>query len=67
MTPRAAIVFGLVLSVASVVWLALTTNVLSAVLAAGAILFYVVIYTMLLKRRTPQNIVWGGAAGCFRC
>jgi protoheme IX farnesyltransferase len=40
-------------------------NVLSAVLAAAAIAFYVFIYTMLLKRRTAQNIVWGGAAGCF--
>ena len=40
-------------------------NVLSAVLAAAAIGFYVFIYTMLLKRRTAQNIVWGGAAGCF--
>ncbi|MCB0916083.1 MAG: heme o synthase, partial [Actinobacteria bacterium] len=64
-TPRAALVFGLVLSALSVVWLALTTNLLSAALAAGAIFFYVVIYTLGLKRRTPQNIVWGGAAGCF--
>ncbi|TXH45356.1 MAG: protoheme IX farnesyltransferase [Actinobacteria bacterium] len=64
-SPRNALVFGWVLSVLSVLWLALTTNVLSAVLAAGAIFFYVVIYTLGLKRRTPQNIVWGGAAGCF--
>jgi heme o synthase len=64
-SPRAALVFGWVLSLLSVVWLALTTNLLSAVLAAGAIAFYVVIYTLGLKRRTPQNIVWGGAAGCF--
>jgi protoheme IX farnesyltransferase len=64
-TPTAALVFGLVLSALSVVWLALTTNLLSAALAAGAIFFYVVIYTLGLKRRTPQNIVWGGAAGCF--
>ena len=40
-------------------------NVLSAVLAAAAIAFYVLVYTMVLKRRTPQNIVWGGAAGCM--
>ena len=64
-SPRAALVFGWVLSVLSVVWLAFTTNLLSAFLAAGAIAFYVLIYTMGLKRRTPQNIVWGGAAGCF--
>lgn len=60
-----ALRFGIALSVASVVLLALTVNVLSAVLAAAAIGFYVFIYTMLLKRRTAQNIVWGGAAGCF--
>jgi protoheme IX farnesyltransferase len=65
-SPTGALVFGLVLSVVSVVWFAVTTNVLSAVLTAIAILFYVVIYTMLLKRRTPQNIVWGGAAGCMQ-
>ncbi len=64
-SPRAALIFGIVLSVLSVIWLAATTNVLSAVLAAAAIAFYVFIYTMGLKRRTPQNIVWGGAAGCF--
>jgi protoheme IX farnesyltransferase len=63
--PRPALIFGLVLSAASVLWLALTTNLLSAVLAAAAIAFYVLIYTLGLKRRTPQNIVWGGAAGCF--
>jgi protoheme IX farnesyltransferase len=60
-----ALRFGILLSVASVALLALTVNVLSAVLAAAAIGFYVFIYTMLLKRRTAQNIVWGGAAGCF--
>lgn len=64
-SPRAALIFGLVLSVASVIWLALTVNLLSSVLASGAIVFYVVIYTLGLKRRTAQNIVWGGAAGCF--
>jgi protoheme IX farnesyltransferase len=62
---RAALRFGVLLSVASVVLLAVTVNVLSAALAAAAIGFYVFIYTMLLKRRTAQNIVWGGAAGCF--
>ena len=64
-TPRAALVFGLVLSVLSVVFLWVTTNALAAWLAAGAIAFYVLIYTMGLKRCTSQNIVWGGAAGCF--
>ncbi len=64
-TPTAALVFGLVLGVLATGWLALTTNLLSALLADVAIAFYVVVYTMLLKRRTSQNIVWGGAAGCM--
>ncbi len=64
-TPTSALVFGLVLGVLATGWLALTTNVLSALLADAAIAFYVVVYTMLLKRRTSQNIVWGGAAGCM--
>lgn len=64
-TPRAALVFGLALGVASLTWLALLVNVPSALLTGGAILIYVVGYTMILKRRTPQNIVWGGAAGCM--
>jgi protoheme IX farnesyltransferase len=63
---RGALVFGLTLSVLSIAWFAATTNLLSAALAAVAILAYVVGYTMLLKRRTPQNIVWGGAAGCMQ-
>jgi protoheme IX farnesyltransferase len=63
--PRNALIFGLVLGVLATGWLAVTTNVLSAVLADAAIAFYVVVYTMLLKRRTSQNIVWGGAAGCM--
>jgi protoheme IX farnesyltransferase len=62
---RAALVFGLVLGVASTLWLGLLVNWLSAGLALLANVFYVVGYTMLLKRRTSQNIVWGGAAGCF--
>ena len=65
MRPRNALVFGLVLAAVSVAVLWLTTNVLSALLALGAIAFYVVVYTMLLKRRTSSNIVWGGAAGCM--
>jgi protoheme IX farnesyltransferase len=64
-SPRAALVFGGLLGVVSIVELWLTTNVLSAVLAGVAIAFYVVVYTAVLKRRTPSNIVWGGAAGCM--
>jgi heme o synthase len=63
--PRHALVFGLVLGAASAVWLALTTNLLAAALSVAAIAFYVLVYTLLLKRRTAQNIVWGGAAGCM--
>ena len=64
-SPRAALVFGTVLGVLSVVVLAVWVNTLSAVLAVVAEAFYVFVYTMLLKRRTTQNIVWGGLAGCF--
>ncbi|WES65580.1 heme o synthase [Microbacter sp. GSS18] len=64
-SPRGALVFAWALAVASTVWLWATTNLLAAALSAGAIFFYVVIYTMILKRRTEQNIVWGGIAGCF--
>ena len=62
---RHALVFGLVLSVGSFFWLWQTTNLLSGVLAVVTIAFYVFIYTLLLKRRTSQNVVWGGAAGCM--
>jgi protoheme IX farnesyltransferase len=65
-SPRGGLVFGVVLSVLSVGWFALTTNLLAASLTLAAILMYVVGYTLLLKRRTPQNIVWGGAAGCMQ-
>ncbi|MGH3544908.1 MAG: heme o synthase [Mycobacteriales bacterium] len=64
-TPRAALVFGLTLGVLAVALLAVTTNLLAGGLALAAIAFYVVVYTMVLKRRTRQNIVWGGAAGCM--
>ncbi len=63
--PRSALIFGIVLTVVSTAWLAAFTNVLSAVLALAAVLFYVFVYTIGLKRRTSQNIVWGGAAGCM--
>ncbi|MGZ4502636.1 MAG: heme o synthase [Nocardioidaceae bacterium] len=62
---RAALVFGLALGVLSTLMLGLLVNWLSAGLALAANVFYVVGYTMILKRRTTQNIVWGGAAGCF--
>jgi len=62
---RHALVFGLVLSVASFFWLWWTTNLLSGLLAVATIAFYVFVYTLLLKRRTSQNVVWGGAAGCM--
>lgn len=64
-SPRGALVFAWTLAVASTVWLLLTTNWLAAALSVFAIFFYVVIYTIILKRRTEQNIVWGGIAGCF--
>jgi protoheme IX farnesyltransferase len=63
--PRAALLFGAVLTVVSTVWFALVVNVLSAVLSLLAIALYAVGYTVLLKRRTSQNIVWGGVAGCM--
>src|SRR5690606_1280954 len=64
-SPRAALVFATVLGVVSLVWFALLVNVVSAWLTFAAIAIYVVGYTMILKRRTPQNIVWGGIAGCM--
>ncbi len=60
-----ALVFGLSLGVAATLLLGLAVNWLSAFLALTANAFYVLVYTMVLKRRTSQNIVWGGAAGCF--
>ncbi|CAN5174674.1 heme o synthase [soil metagenome] len=65
LTDREAFVFAWVAGVASVLWLGLLINWLSAALSLAAILFYVLVYTLVLKRRTPQNIVWGGAAGCM--
>ena len=61
----AATAFGLGLNLIAAVVLLTFTNVLTAVLAIGGSAFYVVVYTMLLKRRTPQNIVIGGAAGAI--
>ena len=62
---RAATIFGAVLGVVSTLWLGLGVNWLSAFLALGANAFYIFVYTLWLKRRTSQNIVWGGIAGCF--
>ncbi len=62
---RNALVFGVALGLAAFGWLWLAANLLSAVLAVATILFYVFVYTLLLKRRTAQNIIWGGAAGCM--
>ena len=64
-SPVAALVFGFVLAVLSTVILLVWVNPLSALLSVVANAFYVFGYTMLLKRRTTQNIVWGGLAGCF--
>ncbi len=64
-SPVAAMVFGVVLGVVATAILALWVNWLSAGLALLAEAFYLIVYTMLLKRRTTQNIVWGGLAGCF--
>ena len=64
-SPRGGLILATLLSVASVVILAVFANMLAAALAVVAIAFYAVGYTMLLKRRTSQNIVWGGAAGCM--
>ncbi|MGI8658940.1 MAG: heme o synthase [Candidatus Limnocylindria bacterium] len=62
--PRAALWFGIGLSVVAFGFLWATVNLLSALLAMSATAFYVFVYTMWLKRTTPQNIVIGGAAGC---
>ena len=62
-SPRAALTFGITLGVLSVVWLAVLVNPLAAGLSLCGYLGYAVGYTMLLKRSTWQNIVWGGAAG----
>ena len=65
LTQREALVFAWVIGVLSVLWFGFLINWLSAALSLAAILFYVFVYTLGLKRRTPQNIVWGGAAGAM--
>jgi protoheme IX farnesyltransferase len=64
-SPTGALIFGLMLGTVAIALMGTVTNWLAGGLTAAAIAFYVVVYTMLLKRRTSQNIVWGGAAGCM--
>ncbi len=64
-SPRAALIYGIVLAALSFALMSLTLNLLAASLALGGFVGYVGVYTMLLKRRTPQNIVIGGAAGAM--
>jgi len=64
-TPAKALTFAFAIGAASLVVLTLVANLLAAALSLAAILFYVFVYTLLLKRRTEQNIVWGGIAGSF--
>jgi protoheme IX farnesyltransferase len=59
----AVVVYGSILGLAGLAWLWATTNLLAALLSTGGLLFYVFVYSLLLKRRTTQNIVIGGAAG----
>jgi protoheme IX farnesyltransferase len=61
--PRNALIFGIVLGVAGFAWLGVFTNLLAASISTAALLFYVLVYTIALKRSTVQNIVIGGAAG----
>ncbi len=63
-SPRAALIFGLLLGVAAL-WVMSLVNPLATGLTLFAIVFYVVVYTLGLKRRTASNIVWGGIAGCM--
>jgi protoheme IX farnesyltransferase len=65
LSDREALVFSWVLGVASTAVLGFLVNWLAAALSVIAILIYVFVYTLWLKRRTPQNIVWGGSAGCM--
>jgi heme o synthase len=62
---RGALIFAYAMGIVSIALFAVFTNLLTAGLALLAILLYVVFYTLILKRRTSQNIIWGGAAGCM--
>ena len=63
--PRNGLIFAIGLEIVAFVWLWYWVNLLTAALGVAACLFYVFIYTLLLKLRTSQNVVWGGAAGCM--
>jgi len=65
LSPREALIFAWATAIGSTLFFGLAINWLAAGLSVAAILIYVVLYTLVLKRRTPQNIVWGGAAGCM--
>ena len=65
MQPANALWFGIVLSLLSIAAMAVWVNLLSAILLAGTIVYYIIIYTVWLKRRTPQNIVIGGGSGAL--
>jgi protoheme IX farnesyltransferase len=65
LSDREALIFSWGLGIASILWLGFTTNWVAAALSLAAILVYVFVYTLWLKRRTEQNIIWGGIAGCF--
>jgi len=65
LSDREALVFAWILGIASILWLGFLMNWLAAALSLAAILVYVFVYTLWLKRRTEQNIIWGGIAGCF--
>ena len=65
LTKPEALIFATLIGLISLLIFAVYTNTLTTVLTAIAIVFYVWVYTILLKKRTPQNIVWGGAAGCM--
>lgn len=65
LSKREALIFAIVIGLVSIAWLWYFANLLAALLSLSAIAFYVLVYTLLLKRRTPQNIVWGGAAGAM--
>jgi protoheme IX farnesyltransferase len=64
-SPRAALVFGITMAALSTAGFAAAVNLLAASLSLAAILFYIFVYSLLLKRRTKQNVVWGGIAGCL--
>ena len=64
-SPRNALIFGSALGLLALAWLWVTVNPLSGALATAALLFYVFVYTLGMKRATPQNIVIGGAAGAM--